>query len=241
MDDGAAGRTTDGPAPAGERPADLTAYVYDAIRVGILSLRYQPGQALSESALARELGVSRTPAREALRRLQGEGLVASSGSGLIVASLSVADVENAYLLIECLEGLACRLAAERLTDEGALRLRAALDQLTAAGETADLDAWILADSRFHEAIRTLAANPTLAQVAGLVYPLIERVRHMHLREEPAPARIADQTAAHRAIGEAVLAGDGARAEALTRDLFADARVRNARLLRQWVEPLRRQF
>ncbi|MGH2558861.1 MAG: FCD domain-containing protein [Thermomicrobiales bacterium] len=120
-------------------------------------------------------------------------------------------------------------------------MRAAIDQLSAAGEAAELDVWVVADARFHEAIRDAARNPKLTQIAAMVYPLIERVRHMHLREEPAPARIAAQTAAHRDIGEAILARDGERAETLTRCLFADARERNALLLRRWVEPLRRQF
>ncbi|MGH2558862.1 MAG: GntR family transcriptional regulator [Thermomicrobiales bacterium] len=105
---------------AAARGGDLADQVYAAIHEHILTLRCQPGQAISESALARELGVSRTPVREALRRLQGAGLVVTSGAGLAVASLSVKDVENAYLLIECLEGLACRLAAERLTDDSAI-------------------------------------------------------------------------------------------------------------------------
>lgn len=223
-------------------PLDLTAQAYRAIREAIVTLRFQPGQLLQESGLAREMGMSRTPVREALRRLQGEGLVeASPPRGVTVVALSIHDVENAYLVIEALEGLACRLAADRLTDDGSVRLRILLDRLTAASDSGDLDAWAAVDAEFHDAIRTIAANPKLNQFTSMVYPLIERVRHMHLREEPGPARLNAQTNDHRAIGEAIIARDADQAEELTRRLFADARASNLRLLRHWVVPLRRSF
>ena len=81
-------------------------------------------------------------------------------------------------------------------------------------------------------IRQMAGNSKLDQTAAMVYPVIERMRHMHLREHRDADLVADQSVAHLAIGQAILDGDGVRAEALMRDLFRLARIDNVRLLRQ---------
>lgn len=227
---------------AKEREPDLATRAYEGIREAILNLSFQPGQPLQEMALASWLGTSRTPVREAIRRLQSEGLVEGSPSrGVIVAQVSVDDVEHAYQVIELLEGLAGRLAAQRLTDAGAIRLRRLMEQLQAAAVAAGRKRWTQIDAEFHDTIREIAANPKLSQVANLVYPVIERVRSLYLLEGHEPDTMAVATADHCAIGEAILARDAARAEDLTRQLFAKAGADNVRLLRRWVSPLRRSF
>jgi DNA-binding GntR family transcriptional regulator len=219
---------------------DLAAYAYAAIRAAVISLEFHPGEALQETALARRLGASRTPVREALRRLQGEGLVdVAPSKGMIVSQVSVQDVENAYYIIEALEGVSARLASERREPGAADGLKEVMDRF--ATSTLDLDDWIRIDSAFHDAIRQMASNPKLVQTSSMVYPVIERVRHMHLREHPDAAVVADQSAAHIAIGRAILNGDGERAESLMRELFRLARIDNVRLLRQWIVPLRSSF
>lgn len=232
------------PEPNGaSRDGDLSSRAYQAIREAILDLTFQPGQQLQESYLAQWLGISRTPVREALRRLQSEGLIEASSfsRGVTVAQVSVEDVENAYLIVEVIEGLASRLAAERLTAEGEATLREILDQMREAAATSDMERWIRLDGRLHDEIRKIAANPKLSQMAGLVYPVIERVRNTYLREGPEPDRLAVVTEAHRAMGEAILNRNPALAEQLTRGLFSRARQDNVRLLRHWVAPLRRSF
>jgi DNA-binding GntR family transcriptional regulator len=215
---------------------------YREIRAAILNLTFQPGQKLQETSLARWLGISRTPVREALQRLQSEGLIeAQSSRGVVVAQVSLEDVENAYRLLEVIEGLSSRLAAERLSEDGAAALSALTDQMRAAADAGDLDGWIKLDAELHDAVRAVAANPKLSQVASTVYPTIERVRSIYLREGAEPDRLAAVTADHWAMSEAIVARDGARAEALTRRLFAEARANNVRLLRHWVVPLRRSF
>ena len=225
-----------------EREPDLATRAYDGIREAILNLSFQPGQPLQEVALASWLGISRTPVREAIRRLQSEGLVESSPSrGVVVAQVSVDDVENAYLVLELLEGLAGRLAAQRLDDEGAAALRSHIHRLREAAAAADLERWAAADAEFHDAVRTIAANPKLNQTANLVYPVVERVRNIYLREGSEPERVMVATDAHCTVGEAILARDAERAEALSRRLFAAAGADNVRLLKRWVSPLRRSF
>lgn len=224
------------------RDGELAARAYRVIRDAILSAELQPGQLLQEAALAEWLGISRTPVREALRRLQTEGLVASSSSrGLVVAQISVEDVEHAYRVIEVLEGLSSRMAAERLDDQGAAHLRQLLEAMRAAASSGDLDEWARTDRDLHDHVRAVAANPKLDQVAGLVYPTVERVRNLYLREGTEPDRLARITREHCDLGAAILDRDPARAETLARRLFADAGRDNVRLLRQWVVPLRRSF
>ena len=227
---------------AKEREPDLATRAYDGIREAILNLSFQPGQPLQELALASWLGISRTPVREAIRQLQSEGLVESAASrGVVVAQVSVADIENAYLVLELLEGLSGRLAAQRLDEEGAGKLRGHIDRLREAAAETDLELWAAADAEFHDAVRSIAVNPKLNQTANLVYPVIERVRSIYLREGDEPERLSVATGAHCAVGEAILAGDAERAEALSRRLFADAGADNVRLLKRWVSPLRRSF
>lgn len=230
--------------PAARQPVDgdLALRAYRAIRASILDLSFQPGQQLQESFLAQWLGTSRTPVREALRRLQSEGLVETSVSRRVtVAQFSIADIENAYFVIEVIEGLASRLAAERLTDDSEMRLRFQLDRMQLAARDADTDEWIKADATLHDVIREIAANPKLSQTANMVYPVIERVRNTFLREGSEPDRLAQATADHRAMGDAIVSRDAIRAEELTRQLFVKARQDNVRLLQHWVAPLRRSF
>lgn len=224
------------------REPDLATRAYDGIREAILGLTFQPGQQLNELALARWLGTSRTPVREAMRRLQSEGLVESSPSrGVVVTQVSVEDVEHAYQVIEVIEGLASRLAAQRLTTETEGSLQRPLTWLREAAVAGELEQWTQADAEFHDAVRMVAANPKLSQTANLAYSVVERVRNIYLREGHQPDALAMATAAHCALGAAILARDGARAEELTRQLFAAAGADNVRLLKLWVSPLRRNF
>ena len=221
---------------------DLASTAYRRIRDAILRMEFQPGQRLQETDVATWLGVSRTPVREAFRRLQAEGLLQSLATrGVVVPEVSIEEIDDAYRVIEMLEALASRQAAERRTEDGAAALRALLAQMQAAATAAELERWAGIDVDLHATIRSIAANPKLVQVADLVYPVIDRVRHLHLREGSEPERLAAETAAHRRLGEAILAGDGDQAEALVRELFAKARLDNIRLLRRWVSPLRRNF
>jgi len=221
---------------------DLASTAYRRIRDAILRMEFQPGQRLQETDVATWLGVSRTPVREAFRRLQAEGLLQSLATrGVVVPEVSIEEIDDAYRVIEMLEALASRQAAERRTEVGAAALRALLEQMQAAATAAELERWAGIDVDLHATIRSIAANPKLVQVANLVYPVIDRVRHLHLREGSEPERLAAETAAHRRLGEAILAGDGDQAEALVRELFAKARLDNIRLLRRWVSPLRRNF
>lgn len=233
---------SDGRPLRGTRSGDLAERGYQQIRDAIIDLTFQPGQPLQEKYLADWLGFSRTPIREALRGLQAEGLVEAVASrGLVVAELSVDDVDDAYLVIEVMEGLASRLAAERNTEEGEATIRRLLTEMREAAALADVEEWTRLDGQLHQEIRRIAANSRIDRVLRSVYPVIERVRNTYLREGSEPDRLATATEEHCRMGDAIVEQDGLLAEQLTRQLFAKAREDNVRLLRHWVAPLRRNF
>ena len=98
--------------------ASLRGKVFNTIREAILEGSYKPGDVLRESTIATELGVSRTPVREAIRQLELEGLVQSiPNKETVVAGITQEDVEDIYLIRSRLEGLAARKAAERITEQ----------------------------------------------------------------------------------------------------------------------------
>jgi DNA-binding GntR family transcriptional regulator len=151
------------------------------IRTRILDGRIEIGSWLRQETLASELGVSRTPVREALRQLQAAGLVeAIPRRGALVRGVSPRDIREAYVVRAELEGLAAELAAELITDAQLQRLRdaeglfrAAVEEVTAGGRAAGhalaTSKWPRANDLFHEVILEASGNRRLA----------ETVRHLH--------------------------------------------------------------
>lgn len=228
--------------PIGTDGRDLAQRAYWEIRAAIASMSFQPGQQLQESFLAQWLGISRTPVREAIRRLQSEGLIEILPTRrVIVAQFSIAEIENAYLVIEVMEGLASRLGAERRSKTDADTLLGLIRSMSEAAKSGDTDTWTKLDAQLHDVIRGIASNSKLSQTANIVYPVIERVRNIFLREGTEPDRLVSATIDHSAMVDAIVAGDGPGAEKRTRHLFAKARLDNVRLLQHWVVPLRRSF
>lgn len=205
-------------------------------------MELQAGQQLQENALADWLGMSRTPIREALRQLVVEGLVESvQPRRLVVAELSARSVREAYLLIEVLEGLASREAAEIATPDADERMRAALERMQIATREADFDAWIISDNALHQVVHETAANRRASEVLDSLYGTIERVRHMHLRDGSRIERLQAGLDEHVDYIAPILAREPQEAELRARALFAAAREQTLSLLDRWVTPLRRAF
>ncbi|WP_158915374.1 GntR family transcriptional regulator [Caulobacter sp. S45] len=132
--------------------------LYLAVRHAISSGELPAGARMRETELATRYGVSRTPVREALRKLEADGLVVElPGRGLTVSNPTLNEILDAYLIREVLEGLAARLAAERALDTDLLRLEATMKQIQAAFDSGDSESTIRLSNAFDDVI-FLAAN-----------------------------------------------------------------------------------
>jgi DNA-binding GntR family transcriptional regulator len=186
------------------RPTQKDAYalILEAIDAGL----YRPGDRLVESELAERLGVSRTPVREALQRLETQSVLRRDGRSLIVAALDHNQLAELYVVRAELEGLAARLAARHATPEEVNVLREMVAEDRAL--LADPQALARANRRFHKQIHLASHNRFLVQQLDLVH------RHMALLATTSLAvegRGERALAEHEAIVAAIAAGDGAAA------------------------------
>jgi len=136
-------------------------YVIEAIMSG----EFQPGDRVVASSLARQLGVSQAPVREAIRDLVLLGfLEAEPFKGTSVRSFSAKELYEVYTVRASLESLAARLAAERLTDEDVYELKCTLDKMIRAAQEQDEEGMVRLDNRFHETILQISDNQLLYQL-----------------------------------------------------------------------------
>jgi DNA-binding GntR family transcriptional regulator len=183
---------------------------YHRLRALILDNHLPPGAQRLEAELAIELGMSRTPVREAMLRLQQDGLVeVTPRHGMRVAPISPADMRDIYDVLESLEPKAAELLARRGLGAELAPLAAACDAMEAAIAAGDRAAWAAADEAFHRGLAELCGNRRLAAMAMQVWDQSHRARMFTLAMRPLPER---STAEHRATLEAIRAGDadGAR-------------------------------
>lgn len=149
--------------------------IADQIKAKILSGGYRPGERLKQERLAEEFGVSRTPIREALSRLEAQGLVSQPlRRSAVVTKPSVQDVGEIFQIRAELEGLTATLAASAITDSELARLRGALDiwqarlepaqSLSGRGQSARQKAWRKFEAEFHSAVTAAARNRNLERV-----------------------------------------------------------------------------
>lgn len=185
---------------------DLTSRAMADIRRKIVNLRLLPGVRISDSEMAGELGLSRTPVREALIRLAEQGLVeARHNRGFRVKDLTPGEVRDLYEVREALESLAVRKATELLTEAGATRLKeedAAYRKLLGKGNLPALDA---ADDAFHRAIAELSGNRLLADSLSGLADRVRIVRWIDFRRAAAQAG-GEAAEEHRRILAHILAG-----------------------------------
>ncbi|MEM9707876.1 MAG: GntR family transcriptional regulator [Pseudomonadota bacterium] len=182
------------------KPGQHDAYelILHAIDVGI----YKPGDRLVESELADRFGVSRTPIREALQRLETQSLLARDGRSLVVASLDHNQMAELYVVRSELEGLAARLAARHTTEEEIRVLRRQIEE--DYGRLGDPAALARANRRFHRQIHLASHNRYLVQQLDLVYRSMALMTTTSLAVEGRGERALIE---HKAIVDAIEAGD----------------------------------
>lgn len=181
---------------------DAYTLILEAIDVGI----YKPGDRLVESELAERFGVSRTPIREALQRLETQSLLTRDGRSLIVASLDHNQLAELYIVRSELEGLAARLAARHATQEEIRLLRAMIDEDRRLIN--EPQALSRANKRFHKQIHLASHNRYLVQQLDLVHRSMALLATTSLSFEGRGQQTLEE---HSRIVEAIAAGDGERA------------------------------
>lgn len=192
-------------------------FAYQAIKAKILDSEYQPGAQVLELEIAEQLGLSRTPVREALVRLQQDQLLEIvPRHGVRISTLSPADMREIYEILESLEPTAAEILARRRPTSAALSpLGGACDAMerSLAKDPPELRAWAAADEAFHMNLVQLCGNRRLAFQVMTVWDQAHRARMFTLALRPLPVR---STQEHRDILTAILAGDAEHAGALYR-------------------------
>jgi DNA-binding GntR family transcriptional regulator len=200
--------------------------VYRAILDAMRTRKLKPGDRLREEEVARSLGVSRTPVREALGRLQARGLVgASGGRGLVVRSLSAAEVVELYAMREIIEGAAARLAAQHASQP---ELDALADFI--AGFEANLDApdkLAQINRQLHEAIHRGARNRYLDAASR---ELQDAISVLGITTFSVNGRPSQALTEHREMVEAIAARNADKAEQLARSHIREALRTRLRIL-----------
>ena len=198
---------------------------YEALRSALLDGRYMPGERIYEAVVAKELGVSRNPVREAVRRLQQDGLLeVRPHNGIFVTSIPPEDVEDVYRIRGALEATAAAMAAERMTDDEIGQLEQIVAEQMAAAEAAAAEprepvSASQAD-RFHRAIHVGARNARLLTLLEQIYAQVTHFRNLTLR---APGRADVSASGHRWVCEAIRARDPKEADRRMRLHIDDAR------------------
>lgn len=213
-----------GPASSTNGPAEglsSSELVYRKLREDIISGRLAPGTRLVELNIAADFGVSRTPVREALKRLTAEKLVLSDPSrGVIVHAPDASEIEDVFVVREALDALAARLAAHRITPSELARLRVIVDAMREAIRSGRREQVVVANQRFHDVIYAAAGNDMLARVAS---DLRDFVRRFTTLPFASPDRVEHVLAEHEAILEALAAHDPEAAETASRRHLEAAR------------------
>jgi DNA-binding GntR family transcriptional regulator len=197
----------------------------DSVRTLILRGDYAPGERLGEVELAQLLGVSRTPVREALRRLSAEGLVdITPNKGARVVDFSPEDLEHIFVLRAQVEGLAARLAAGRIDASGIEELQALAEEMALhapAGPDQDLDLVYVLNARFHARIVAATGSNVLPGVVDSLVHTGAVLRTLHGFDDDAMRR---STQHHLEIVAALRAHDGTWAESVMRSHLMSARA-----------------
>ena len=200
------------------RPA-LRDQVKDLLLERLARGEYAPGDRLVETAIARELGVSQAPVREALRDLEQLGLVVHEPHrGCSVRKVSTAELREAFPVRAALEAVAARLAARAITPAELAELEHQLEQMLEAARAGDPLAQAHANARFHGTIVRAASNATLERL----WSLLEPFARTYLTSVQPDANLEELAERHRPILDALRAGDPAAAAQVMHDHLIQA-------------------
>ena len=183
---------------------DQVVRVYEAVGAMLTASSIRPGERLNEGAIARDLGTSRTPVREALNRLVADGMLDHSpGKGFFRRTLGTKDIVDLYELRRSTELCAVRIAAERVTSEAVAGIVALLDAGSGTSSTVPVERLVGLDEAFHEQLAGLTGNAELVKALRQINRKLRVVRWVEMR-----GRAMQVQGEHRAILRAIAAGQG---------------------------------
>lgn len=208
-------------APSPEAPIPSSERVYQALKHRILAGMLEPGSRLVELQLATEFSVSRTPVREALKRLTAEGLVRLDPvRGIVVSDVDARELEEIFVVREVLDGLAARLAAGRVSQTDLTKLHLLMDMMRDAVKTGQWEGMVQANIKFHDVLHQAAGNERLRH---LTRNLLDFVRRFSTEAFASQERAAEVLAEHEEIIKAMEARDADLAEKMARRHVETAR------------------
>ena len=198
----------------------LRGRVFQKLREDILSGKYQEHEELKEVAIGEELGVSRTPVREAFRQLELEGLIQIiPNKGAYVTGITAKDVKDIYMIRSLLEGLCARLATEKITKEQMEEMAENIYLEDFHAQKGHKDQMAELDNRFHDILYEACDSKLLEHTLEDYHEYVLRVRQKTLSTNTRGRASNDE---HRQIMEAIKAGDADRAEKLANQHMINA-------------------
>ena len=209
----------------GYKTASLADQVFEKLENDIIQGIYPKGEILTELKLVEQLGVSRTPIREALRRLEQERLIADTGKGSKVLGITDEDLEDIMNIRERIEGLATYYATRNMTEEAKKELSHIVDLQEFYFSKGDLDHLRQVDDEFHDCICRMSKR---AVIYDTLIPLLRKTRRYRRASMQDPDRVAHTMVEHREIYDAIMAGDALKAMDLTTQHIAKAKAHMVR-------------
>ncbi len=201
------------------RNISLADQVYEVLETDILSGKYARDEILTESKLCEKLGVSRTPIREALRRLEQENLIKETAKGSVVVGITEKDLDDIFIIREQLEGLAASFAAENFDDEQIGKLKDALELQEFYLEKHDAEQIKAMDNRFHETLYSLSGSVIFYNILLSLHKKVQKYRKASVQSK---SRAQESVAEHREIYNAIAERNAEKASKM-----AAAHVKNA--------------
>lgn len=204
------------------KPVSLAGQVFERIERAILLGEYAYGTVLTEIQLCKDLGVSRTPVREALFRLEEEHLVRATPKGALVLGITEQDLEDIYAARIRLEPLAGRLCCERITDSQCDEMRETVELQEFYVQKQNPAQIRVTDSAFHDLLYTCSGSRILEEILTPLHRKVQKYRQVSVSD---PTRAVESSAEHRRILEAILQRDADATEQAVLDHIVKARAR----------------
>ena len=205
----------------GFKSVSLADQVFERLENDIIQGIFPRGEVLTELKLVERLGVSRTPIREALRRLEQERLIADTGKGSMVLGITEDDIMDIMNIRQQIEGLATYYATVNMTPEGREELSHIVDLQDFYFSKGDLEHLRQVDDEFHDAICRLSKRTVIYDTLS---PLLRKTRRYRRQAMQDAERNKKTMKEHRAIYDAIMSGDASLACKLATEHIAEAKV-----------------